>query len=152
MRQVLRNNRTFNGVRRENKAASALNAADLVERTASGLQSQSTDGEVLETVLVAEDARGRGYVAGDEYAADELVPYLECNSGDLVTLRLADGESVTGGEKAASPTQLVADGTGGVRAFNSGGGDTEDMVVAVADETLNNTSGSRALLDAKVTR
>jgi hypothetical protein len=152
MRQVLRNNRTFNGIRREDKAAAATKAAHLIERTSSGIQPLSTDGAVLESVLVAEDARGRGYTAGDEYSADETVPYLECNSGDLVTLLLATGENVTGGEGSSSPTQLVSDNAGGVRAFDSGGGDTEDMIVAVADEDLNNTSGSYSLLNAKVTR
>lgn len=147
-RQVLRNNRTFNGTRREAAADGALNAGDLVERTANGIQSQSTDGEAVDNVLIAEDARGRGYEAGDEYSDGETVPFLNCNAGDLVTLRLADTESVTGPDDG-DPTQLVAAGGGTVRAFNA---DDPGDVVAVADETLNNTSGSPSLLDAEVTR
>jgi hypothetical protein len=150
-RRVLRNRRWFNGSRRETAADGTLAAGDLGELTANGIQSHPTDGAAIDNVLVIEDARGRGTVAGDNYDTEETVPYLNCNAGDLVTLRLADGESVTGPD-GGDPTQLVSNGDGTVRAFDGAGGDTEEDVVAVADETLNNTSGSPSLLDAEVTR
>lgn len=150
--QVIRNYRWFSGAEKESTANSAINAGHLAERVAGGLDPQSTDAEVLESVLVATDARGRGYEAGDEYAADETTPYAICSEGDLVTLHLAAGESVTGGE-GTDPTPLVPAGNGEVRAANLGGTDTEAMIIAVADETIDNSGGGSAVLcNAEVTR
>lgn len=147
--QVIRNYRTFNGSERRAKAASNLEAGNLVERVSGGIQNQSTDAEVLESVLVATDARGRGFEAGDTYTSGDEVPYANCNAGDLVHLRLAAGESVSGND-GQTPTQLVANGDGTVRAFNADG---DGAVVAVADEELDNSGGSSAaLLSAEVTR
>lgn len=147
--QVIRNYRTFNGSERESTAAGEVTAGDLVERVADEIQSQSTDGEVLDEVLVATDARGRGYTAGDNYASGSATPYANCNAGDLLHLRLDAGESVTGPEDG-TPTRLVPAGNGAVRAFDADG---DGAVVAVADETLDNSGGSDpTLLSTEVTR
>lgn len=144
--QVLRNERTFNGSRREAAADGALNAGDVVEQTANGIQSHSSDGAVLDKVLIAEDDAGRGKEAGDSYADTETVPYLNCNAGDLVTLRLADGESTTGPD-GGSPTKLVSNGDGTVRAFNA---DSAGSEIAEADETV--TASGVTLINAVVLR
>ena len=147
--QVIRNYRMFNGSRRESAAEGEVTAGDLIERVGDAAQSQSTDGEVLDEVLVATDARGRGYVAGDNYASGTTMPYANCNAGDLMHLRLDAGESVTGPEDG-SPTRLVAAGNGAVRAFNA---DSDGAVVAVADETLDNSGGADpTILSTEVTR
>lgn len=149
--QVIRNHRFFSGATREGVANSPIRAGHLAERVAGGLDPQSTDAAVLDTIVVATDARGRGYEAGDEYEADETTPYAICSEGDLLTLFLAAGESVTGGE-GTDRTQLVPDGNGGVRAYDSANDDA-GAIIALADETIDNSGGGSAVLcNAEVTR
>lgn len=129
--------------RQESSTSGVVYAGDLVEESGGNIQAHSTDGGNVDTPTFAKDMRGRGVEAGDEYPAGEFISYLKCNGAAILMARLADGETVTEGE-----TRLVSAGDGTLRAFNS---DDEGAVVAVADEDLNNTSGSPSLVAIEVT-
>lgn len=136
----------------EAPAAADLKAGHLVEEVAGGVQAHSTDGGVMDRVLVALDARGRGKDVGDTYSTDpdgtvdnENVPYANCNAGVGLTMLLAAGESV---DDSGAPTRLVSAGDGTLRAIDQDGtapDDSDAAVVAVAAETLDNSGGSSAV-------
>lgn len=118
----------------EDDADEEIRAGDLVERTGTGVQRQSTDAEQLEQVLVALDARQRGMELGDSYPSGDAVRYAEAVAGGM-HLQLAAGENVT------EDTELVANGNGAVRAFDSAN-DARDAILAVAAEDLDNSGGA----------
>lgn len=125
----------------EDSAGAAVDVGQLLEKGANGPIPHGTDGAVLDQVLVAKDARGRGMELGDSYASGSNMHYFNANSGAGLHLRLDAGESVTG-PADGSPTRLVSSGNGNVRAFNA---DADDDVVALADETLDNSGGASAV-------
>lgn len=127
----------------ETSTSGTVYAGDLVEESGGNIQAHSTDGGVVDTPTFAKDMRPRGYEVGDEYDEGEFITFLKCNGAALLTARLADGEDVTEGE-----TRLVSNGDGTLRAFNA---DDDGAVVAVADEDLNNTSGSPSPVAIEVT-
>lgn len=118
----------------EDPADEQIRAGDLVERTSTGVQLQSTDAEQLAQVFVALDARQRGMELDDSYPADDSVKYAEAVAGGL-HLQLAAGENVS------EDTELVANGNGAVRAFDSAN-DTRDAIIAVTTEAVDNSGGS----------
>lgn len=131
--------------------STTMTAGHLVEETADGYQEHSTDGGIVDQVVLAKDMRGRGYDVDPTvtYADNDLITFLVCNAGVGVTLLLATGEdlssAVPGGE-----TRLVSNGDGTVRQFNA---DDPDDVIATAEEGVDAVGASDPLLiDAEVTR
>lgn len=147
--QNARNNTT----QHEAPAAADVRAGHLVEEVADGVQPHGTAGGTVQNVLVAIDARGRGFEVGDTYTTDpdgtvgnENVPYINANAGVELTVLLAAGENVAEGDLLAS------DGAGGFRAYDSAN-DADDAVVAKASEALDNSGGAEAVaVDVEVTR
>lgn len=136
-------------IEQQEKATSGtVTAGHLVEVSGGAVQPHSTDGGNVDTPKFAKDMRGRGYEAGDDYPAGEFITYLLCNGSALITALLAPDNTVS----ADDETRLVSNGDGTLRVFNSGGGDVEGDVVAVAKETLD-TSGDAepSLVEIEVT-
>lgn len=114
---------------------------------------EATDGETVAAgsdgtsrLLVAKDDRERGMVLGDEYADGENVIYLAVSGGGLNML-LADGETLD----PSVEKRLVLNASGYLTVFDSGGGDTEADVVAVADEDETiGTSGAPEPISVEV--
>jgi len=73
------------------------------------------------------------------YATDETVRYIWAQTGDLIYAFLATGQNVGRG------ASLISDGAGGLTAWSSTG-----MVLAFADEDLNNATGSQARLKVRI--
>lgn len=127
----------------EDEAQAEVTTGDLLETVAGGVQPHSTAAGVVDRVLVAIADAGRGMEQGDSYPAGDNTHYRSLRGG-RVHLRLAAGESVTADDDGA-PTRLVSAGDGTVRAFDGAGGDTDNAVVAVADETVDNSGGGEAV-------
>lgn len=125
----------------EGTLSEALSAGDLVEAGGSDdFQAHSTDGGVVERVLVAMDERGRGFEAGDDYESGEFITVAVCNSGVGLHMNLASGDDLGTAANAniSEGDRLVSAGDGTVRAFDT---DDPDDVVAHAEESIDNSSG-----------
>ena len=146
-----------NTTQHEAPAAADVRAGHLIEEVADGVQPHATDGGVLDRVLFAIDARGRGMEVGDTYSTDpdgtvdnESVKYIVANAGVELTVLLGAGVAVTEGDR------LVSAGDGTLRLYEADGtapDDVVDDVVAIASEDLDNAAGTEAVaVDVEVTR
>lgn len=128
----------------ERTADSAIDAGDLVERTATGVQSHSTDGGHLDQVLVAQDDRAMGYEAGDTLPSGDLIRMLVANSGVGLHLNLAAGSDLADSTEAniSEGDRLVSAGDGTVRQFDDVDGDVDTDVVAIAEEAVDNSGAA----------
>jgi len=142
----------------EGTLSEALSAGDLLEAGGSDdFQTHSTDGGVVERVMVAMDERGRGFTSGDGYDAGEFITAAVCNSGVGLHLNLAAGADLATAANAdiSEDDRLVSAGDGTVRLFDGAGGDDPDDVVAHAEEAVDNSgasAGDDTPLAAEVTR
>lgn len=126
----------------EGTLSEALSAGDLLELGGSDdFQAHSTDGGVLDRVLVAKDMRGRGFTAGDDYESGEFISGIVANSGVGLHLNLAAGADLGTAADAniTAGDRLVSAGNGTVRGFNT---DDADDVVALAEEDIDNSGAS----------
>ena len=139
----------------EGTLSEALSAGDLLEEGGSDdFQAHSTDGDVVERVMVAMDERGRGFTSGDGYEAGEFITAVVCNSGVGLHFNLAAGADLATAANAdiSEGDRLVSAGDGTVRAFDT---DDPDDVVAHAEEAVDNSgasAGDDTPLAAEVTR
>lgn len=116
---------------------SSVRAGHLVEKTGGTLDVYSSDGARPSQILIAKDARQRGMELGDAYPGDgdDRAIFVQAQPGLGVHVMLAAGASVTDSE-----TELVPDANGGLRPA-AGDGTESAAVVAIADETLDNSTG-----------
>ena len=131
-----------------------LTAGMLVEETADGFQPHSVAGGTVDLPVVAKDMRGRGYEVDPTktYEDGDFITFLQVNGGANLTMLLDTDEDLStaypGGE-----TRLVSAGNGRLRQFDSGGGDTEDAVVATIQEAADATGEADGLpVAVEVTR
>lgn len=123
----------------------AVQTGHLVERTAAGVQPHSSAAAAGDPVLVAIDARDRGMEQGDQYDAGELVRYLHSGSGAGFHFVLAAGSDLATASNAniTDGDELVSNGDGTVRKLDtSKTGETEDSVLAIADEAVDNSGAA----------
>lgn len=124
----------------EAPAAADVVVGDLLEFDANAhVLPHGAAGEPVDRVVVALDARGRGFELGDAYdgAAGENVPYALADGSTRLHMRIAAGVSTV-----AEQTRLVSNGDGTLRAFDGVGGDVDADVIAVAAESVDNSGGT----------
>ncbi len=123
----------------------------LLERTASGWQEHSVDGDVVDRVVVAKDMRGRGFEVDptETYPDGEFITLVKPGAGVGLTMLLDTGEDLSGAYPDGE-VRLVSSGNGTLRQFS---GDDPDDVVAVIEEGADATGLSDPLpVDVEVTR
>lgn len=92
-------------------------------------------GQVLR---IAKEYSHTGQDINDTYADGEHMEFRKPLQGESYYMLLSAGESVT-------PGDTLAGASGEVRAYDSAGGDTADMIVGEALETVDNSGGSSAV-------
>lgn len=80
-----------------------------------------------------------GQDINDSYADGDHMELRRALPGESYYMLLSAGESVSAGDR------LAADGSGEVRAYDGGGGDTVDMIFGEAIEAVDNSGGSSAV-------
>jgi hypothetical protein len=145
-------------VQHEAPADGAVQVGHLLERTANGVAPHSTDGGVLNEVLVAINDRDRGMELGDTYASGDNVKFVSANAGVGAHLVLASGADLgtSAQANATEDDRLVSAGDGTVRVFDDGTSpDDEGAVAAHAIESIDNSgaaSGDTEDLASEVAR
>ncbi len=137
--------------RRELLASAAVGPGELLEVSAAGtVAPHSGDAGVLQGKLVAlesqhPDAESAQAIDTD-YASGDTVYYAEGQPGDVFYMFLANGENAV----MNPPSQLESDGAGALDVITPGAGILENSTVGVAEEALNNGTGSPARIRVRI--
>ena len=132
----------------EAEANGAVTAGDIVVEENGGATVARATAATSETqYFIAVDDRERGMELQDDYADGEQVKYVAASGGAL-NLLLADGETMD----PTSETRLTLSATAGkVKVIDTGGGETDTDVLAIADtESTVAASGAAEPVPTKV--
>ena len=127
----------------------AITPGMLCEQTGTGLAPHGTAGEAASAV-VALTNRKHSKTMDDPYNVGDLVFAGGLDKNMQFYGLLADGQNIS---VAGGRVPLVSDGTGRLRAINTGGatGETDDNTVLEAVESVDNTAGDSDRIRVEVT-